>query len=414
MRVLLVTPMPPDSGAASAIPPLLHAQLVGLRERHEVTLVTVAGPDPDEVDAVDRLRREGVEVHAAVRTLKRGTLGWRRRSRIVSSWLGGRVPLRTAWFAEPEIQTTIDALAARRRFDVVVVEDNAMAAFHLPRAVAAVLTEYEVRRPRPIQLPPRAARAWPRWALTEADWRRWAGYQRRVWRRFDALQVFTHRDAAALATIAPELVDRVRVNPFAIEVPAPDDVHEEPDTVLFAGNYTHPPNVDAALWLGKDILPRLARLHPRVQLSIVGPYAPPEVRSLDGAHARFLGRVPDLNVLLRRAAVVMAPIRTGGGMRMKVLHAMALGKPVVTTPRGAEGLGADGCGTPLEIGEDAEALARAAARMLQDAEARRRLGARARSYVEAHHSPQAYAGRLERVVADALAARNSPHVTTSP
>jgi glycosyltransferase involved in cell wall biosynthesis len=412
MKVLLITSMPPDPGAPSAIPVLLHAQLVGLRERHDVTLVTVAGPDPAEVEAVKRLRSEGVDVHATVRTLTRGTLGWRRRFRIASAWLRGRVPLRTAWFAEPQIQTTIDALVAERQFDVVVVEDDAMAVFRLPPALPAVLTEHEVLHPRSIKRPPHAPLAWPRWAFAEADWRRWRSYQRRVWRRFDALQVFTQRDAEGVALLAPELADRVRVNPFAIEVPALAEVEEEPDTMLFVGNYFHSPNVDAALWLGTDILPQVARLHPAVQLSIVGPYAPPEVRSLDGPRLRFLGRVPDLDALLRRTAVVMAPVRTGGGMRMKVLHAMALGKPVVTTPRGAEGLGAAGTPPPLEIAEDAEALARAAAYLLQDADARRDLGSRARSCVQTEHSPQAYVGRLERVLADVLAARKLRDSTT--
>ena len=345
MRVLLVTPMPPDPGAASAIPVLLHAQLVGLLERHEVSLVTLAGPDPAEVEAVDRLRRQGIDVHASVRTLIRGTLGWRRRVRIVSTWLRGRVPLRTAWFAEPEIQTLITSLAAERRFDVVLVEDNAMAAYRIPQGLPAVLTEHEVRRPRRIEGPPPAPRAWPRWALTELDWRRWPSYQRRVWSRFEVIQVFTRRDAAAVEALSPELADRVRVNPFAIELPAQHEGEEEPDTMLFAGNYTHPPNVDAALWLGNEILPRVAHLRPGVTLSIVGPYAPAEVQRLEGAHVRFLGRVPDLGALLRRTAVAMAPVRTGGGMRMKVLHAMALGKPVVTTSRGAEGLDVGG-GSP--------------------------------------------------------------------
>jgi glycosyltransferase involved in cell wall biosynthesis len=400
MRVLLVTPMPPDPGAASAIPVLLHAQLVGLRERHQVTLVTLAGPDPAEVEAVDRLRRQGIDVHASVRTLIRGTLGWRRRVRIVSTWLRGRVPLRTAWFAEPEIQTLIDSLAAERQFDIVLVEDNAMAAFRVPQGLPAVLTEHEVRRPRRIEGPPRAPRAWPRWALTEADWRRWPSYQRRVWSRFDVIQVFTRRDAVAVAALAPELADRVRVNPFAIELPTEQDGEEEPDTMLFAGNYTHPPNVDAALWLANDILPRVARLHPRVKLSIAGPYAPPEVQQLEGVHARFLGRVTDLSAMLRRTAVVMAPVRTGGGMRMKVLHAMALGKPVVTTTRGAEGLDVGGARPPVEIGDHADALAHTAARLLQDADARRDLGRRARAYVQANHSPQVHVDRLERVLAE--------------
>jgi glycosyltransferase involved in cell wall biosynthesis len=406
MRVLLVTPMPADPRAAGAIPLLLNAQLAGLRERHELTLVTVAGPDPDEIEAVDRLRSQGVEVHAAVRALTRGTLGWRRRGRIVSTWLRGRVPLRTAWFAEPAIQNTIDALTTERRFDVAVVEDNAMAVFRLPPALPALLTEHEVRRPRSIAAPPRAPRAWPNWVLTEVDWRRWPGYQRRVWCRFDAVQVFTNRDGAAVAMLAPNLADRVRVNPFPIELPAPDGTEEEPDTMLFAGNFTHAPNVDAALWLGNDILPRVARLHPRVRLSIAGPYAPPEVRALGGPHLRFLGHVDDFDALMRRTAVAMAPVRTGGGMRMKVLHAMAFGKPVVTTPRGAEGLAADSTAPPLEVGEDADALARSAAALLQDADARRDLGTRARSYVQANHSPQAYADRFDRILAEVLTVRD--------
>jgi glycosyltransferase involved in cell wall biosynthesis len=397
--------MPPDPEGAGAIPRLLHAQLLGLRARHDVSLVTVAGPDVAEIEAVKRLARDAVDVHAVVRTLKRGTLGWRRRTRIVGAWLRGRAPLRTAWFAEPRIQGLIDALAAQCEFDAVVVEDNAMAGFDVPRMVPAVLTEHEVRLPRRVARPPRAPRAWPRWAFDEADWRRWAGYERRVWRRFDIVQVFTSRDAAAVAALAPELAARVRINPFAIELPAPRDVREEPDTLLFAGNYAHPPNVDAAVWLCEEILPLVARLHPQVKLSLVGPYAPPMVRSLEGPRVRVLGRVDDLDLLLRRAALVIAPVRTGGGMRMKVLHAMAVGKAVVTTPRGAEGLGADGEARPLEIGDDSEALARAAATLLKDAAARSRLGARARAYVEKHHSPEAYVGRLERVLAEAIARR---------
>jgi glycosyltransferase involved in cell wall biosynthesis len=398
--------MPPDPEGAGAIPRLLHAQLLGLRARHDVSLVTVAGPDDAEIEAVKQLEREDVDVHAVVRTLERGTLGWRRRTRIVGTWLRGRAPLRTAWFAEPGIQALIDALAAQREFDAVVVEDNAMAGFDFPPTLPAVLTEHEVRLPRRVARPPRAPRAWPRWAFDEADWRRWAGYERRVWRRFDIVQVFTSRDAAAVAALSPELAARVRVNPFAIALPTPRDVAEEPSTLLFVGNYSHPPNVDAALWLCREILPFVARVHPEVTLLLVGPYAPPAVRSLEGPRVQVLGLVGDLDLLLRRAAVVMAPVRTGGGMRMKVLHAMAVGKPVVTTSRGAEGLGADGEAPPLEVGDDSDALARAAVRLLQHADARQRLGARARAYVEKHHSPEAYVERLERVLAETVVDRH--------
>ncbi len=305
------------------------------------------------------------------------------------------MPLRTAWFAEPQIQAKLDALSARRSFDAVLVEDNAMAVFRPPPRVRTLLTEHEVRRPRAIARPPHAPAQWPGWAFAEADWRRWRSYQRRVWNRFDVLQVFTARDAAALASLAPDLADRVRVNPFAIELPVAADVVEQPGTLTFVGNYTHPPNVDGALWLGRDILPRITRAYPAARLALAGPYAPPEVRDLEGPHIQFVGAVRDLEGLLRRSSVVVAPVRMGGGMRMKVLHAMAVGRPVVTTPRGAEGLGLGSAGPPLEIADDADGLAHACVRLLQDAGARQILGARARSYVATHHSPQAYVSRLE-------------------
>jgi glycosyltransferase involved in cell wall biosynthesis len=399
LRFLFVTPMPPDNRAASAIPPLLHAQLDGLKQRHGVTIVTVAGPDPEELEAVEVLRDQGVEVHAVLRRLTRGTLGWRRRTRIAGSWVRGRVPLRTAWFAEPAIQDIIDSLTAERDFDAVLVEDNAMASYRFPSSLPAILTEYEVRRPRRIQPPPRSVRTWPGWAFNEADWRRWPLYERAVWRRFDVLQVFTQRDALAVAEVAPDLAGRVRVNPFAIKLPTVAEVDTEPDTLVFAGNFTHPPNVDAALWLGKEILPRLARIHPGVRVAIAGPSAPPEVLALQGPRLRCLGRVADLDAVLRRAAVVIAPLRIGGGMRMKVLHAMALAKPVVTTARGAAGFDADPAGPPLVLGDDAGALAEAAAFLLRHPQARHELGARARAYVEKNHSPAAYVSRLEAVLA---------------
>src|SRR5207253_2267142 len=103
------------------------------------------------------------------------------------------------------------------------------------------------------------------------DWRRWRSYQPRVWQRFDRLQVFSERDAARIGELAPELTSRVRVNPFGIELPDPPDMRQEqPGLVVFSGNFTHLPNVDAALWLGTEIMPRLREIHPGARLRLVG------------------------------------------------------------------------------------------------------------------------------------------------
>ncbi len=105
---------------------------------------------------------------------------------------------------------------------------------------------------------------------------------------------------------------------------------------------------------------------------------------------------------MERAAVVLAPVRSGGGMRMKVLHALAAGKAVVTTPLGARGL--DGSSTaPLAVADDAQGIAAAAARLLADPAERRALGLSARAYAQERYGPDAYAARLEAVYAEAIA-----------
>src|SRR5512147_1972097 len=104
MRILLVSPMPPQPEAPSAIPLVLYAELIGLMARHSITLVTVAGPDPAEWAAVDHLQSMGVDVHAVRRTTPRGLPRWQRRWRWATKWLRGRWPWRTIWFWEPELQ----------------------------------------------------------------------------------------------------------------------------------------------------------------------------------------------------------------------------------------------------------------------------------------------------------------------
>jgi len=407
VRILLLTPMPPRREAPGAIPLVLHAALSGLRERHDVTLVTAYGDEAGEREAVEALRRDGVDVHAADRRSSAGAAArWRRRAGLARGWAGGRAPWRTVWFAAPGLQRLLDDLTATRPFDVVAAEDNSMGWLRLPAAVPSVLTEHEVRRPRPIELRPAPPAAFARQAVGELDWRRWPRYEREVWSRFDRLQVFTERDAQHMRELAPALAGRIDVNPFGVDVGEPVSAADErPGSLLFVGNFTHPPNLDAATWLVREIMPALRRSVPGVELRIAGA-GDDSVSMLAAPDVRVLGEVETIADELARAAVVVAPIRTGGGMRMKVLHALASGKPVVTTARGAAGLDVGGSDPPLAVADDAAAFAERTAELLRDVDARRALGMRARAYVLERHTPEAFARRLETVYEAAIAARN--------
>lgn len=406
MRVLLVTPVPPQADGGGAIPVLLNAQLQGLRRLHEVTLVTAVGDEPGHAETVERLRGE-VEVLAADR--RRPPPGRRRRRRqlrLATTWARGPWPWRTVWYADPGIQAILDRLAAGRDFDVVAIEDSAMSVFRYPPGVPSVFTHHEVLRPRPFTRPPASPRDWPGWAFGELDWRRWAGFQRQAWNRFDLVEVFSRRDAETLAELAPEVAPRVRVDPFGLVLPpAADPGREVAGTVLFVGHFAHSPNRDAARWLVTEIMPEVRTLFPEARLRIVGSEPPPEIRALAGPHVEVVADAPSVLPHLEQAAVVLAPVRTGGGMRMKVLQAMATGKAVVTTPRGREGYDLFGEEPPLAIAADESEIAATTAALLDDGSRRRELGERARGFAERHLAPEPWARRMTAVYEEAVAAR---------
>ncbi len=401
MRILMVVPMPPQPQATGAIPLVLHAQVTGLAARHALTLLTIAGPDPCEWQAVDRLQAQGMDIHAVRRANPSGMARWRRGWRWTSRWLQGTWPWRTIWFWEPEMQHKLDCLLAQRTYDLVAVEDNAMGVYRYRTRVPIVFTEHEVRRPRPVDWHAGPPSNWLHWAFEEANWQRWGQYQCSLWRRFDRIQVFTSRDAQAITGLAPEVSERVRVNPFGIVLPShADDSLEQEKHLLFVGNFTHAPNVDAALWLGHEIMPKLRAACPGVRLTLVGIYPPPSVRNLVCDDISVTGPVADIAPFFRQATVFIAPLRIGGGMRMKVLQAMALGKAVVTTPRGGSGLDVDGKTPPIVIAETTDEIVHATTVLLTNTETRHSLGNRARAFVAAHLSAEAYAERLEAVYAE--------------
>lgn len=403
MKILIVAPMPPQPAGGGAIPVLLDAQIAGLRERNEVTLISAVGEEPGEAEAAARLRGSGLDAHFADRRRPSAAQRrWRRRARMASTWAGG-VPWRAVWFADPGVQAILDRLERSHSFDVAVVEDSAMSGYRLPAGVPSLLTEHEVLRPRPVAWRPGGASEWPGWAFGELDWRKRPRFQRQAWRRFDRVLAFGHRDAAAIAELAPEVAPRVRVSPFGLALPpAADASREQPGSLLFVGNFTHQPNRDAALWLAREIMPALLAQRPEARLRIVGSSPPAEILALAGGAVEVVADAPSIDPYTEAAAVVVAPVRVGGGMRMKVLQALAAGKATVTTSRGSEGFDCFAEPPPLALADEAEGFATTIATLLAESAQRHELGVRARSFAEAHYSPGAWARRLEALYEEAI------------
>jgi glycosyltransferase involved in cell wall biosynthesis len=403
MRILLVTSMVPDPGGIGAMPKLFDAQLTGLLDRnHEVTLLASFGEDRGQAEAAEALVASGLDAHFVDRRRSNSALRrWGVRADLAARWATSRRPWRVVC-GSAGLQPLVDHLADSRTFDVVAVEDNPLAELRYPAGVPIVLTEHEaVRAPASEWRTARPSER-PLQALHAADWRRWDKFLPTAWKKFDLVQVYCEGDAEAIRRLTPELTDRVRVNPYGMALPAAlDPAGEQPGTILFTGTFAHLPNRDAARWLAREIMPALRTRVPGAKLRLAGSAPPREVLDLAGPDVEVIADPPDMEPQLEAAALVIAPVRSGGGMRMKVLEAMARRKAVVTTPLGAEGFTGFGSQPPLAIAERAEEIAAASAELLADDARRHELAGRARDFAERHHSPQAWATRLETVYEEA-------------
>lgn len=383
MNILMVSGAIPNPRAHSGSALVLAGQLAGLATRHTVTLVTFAPADAAEQSALARWRASGVVVHVAGEAIPAGLIRLKRALEKRLNRLRNRHPLSHLTGPNPRMQRVVDRVLLHHRFDLVQAENFRVGTCRYPSSIPKVLTEHGVN---------------PGVSAPSDELRR---SQPEIWRQFDRVQVFTPRDAVNLVTVAPDLADRVRVNPFGIDLPpAPDLTREDPATVGFVGGFNHAANVDAAVWLAREIMPLLRTRHPRARLLLVGADPPAAVRALARPDTVVTGAVPAVEPYLEQAAIIVAPVRFGGGMRVKVLHALAMGKSVVTTRLGAEGLAGPADQLPLALAETAEQFADEASFLLSCLEARRELGQRARTFVARHHSWSAYAQRLEAIYAE--------------
>ncbi len=177
-----------------------------------------------------------------------------------------------------------------------------------------------------------------------------------------------------------------------------------PPVLVFSGDMSFEPNVDAAVLLATRIFPDVLRVHPDALLRLVGRNPDRRVRALGGETVTVTGEVADMLPHLHGATVYVAPHFTGAGTRTKLLEAMAAGLPIVTTSVGIEGIEA-GDGREVVIADDPAATAAAILRLLSLPDERRRLGAAARHLAEERYDWPRCLAPLEKLYAGLLPAR---------
>jgi glycosyltransferase involved in cell wall biosynthesis len=174
-------------------------------------------------------------------------------------------------------------------------------------------------------------------------------------------------------------------NGVDVESFAPSSAPAEADTVLFFGAINYYPNTDGLLFFLREAWPLLRQRRPSARLRIVGPKPPPIIANWNDPSVQVVGYVDDVRAEIARAAVIVAPLRIGGGTRLKVVEAMALGKAIVSTTLGAEGIDALH-ERDILIADDGEGLATQLARVLADRGLAQRLGSAARDLAVQRYS----------------------------
>jgi glycosyltransferase involved in cell wall biosynthesis len=211
----------------------------------------------------------------------------------------------------------------------------------------------------------------------------WRGFERRVLSRVQAVVAFTEPDRAVLTKLAGATpVVTIRRGTILAEHPS-HPAGTRAGSLLFVGNFVHPPNADAALRLARNILPLVRARYPHAVLTLVGDQPPAELRALADDSVRVTGRVPNLAPELEQAAVVVVPLSHGGGVRIKVLDALAAGKAIVASPLAVAGLGVRD-GLELIVAQTDQDFAASIVRLLDSEEDRVALATRARVWALAN------------------------------
>jgi glycosyltransferase involved in cell wall biosynthesis len=204
--------------------------------------------------------------------------------------------------------------------------------------------------------------------------------ERRALRSFDTVVVVSEQERDRLPARAPSVV----VCPNGIDVPELLPAASSP-TVAFVATMGWAPNTDAALWLGREIWPRVLARMPEARLLLVGREPTPAVRALGSASIEVSGTVADVRPYLAQTRVAVAPLRSGGGTRLKLLEALGVGRPVVATSIGVDGF-EDLVGRGVTVADDAAGIAEALVELLKHPDAAADMGRAGHDAVATDHS----------------------------
>ncbi len=413
-RILILTPqlpVPPQSftGTSQGTTIRNFNLIAGLAKRHTVDLLSFRTSQSGD------LARQEDESQAILRRYCR---------QIVTELPPVRTLRRRAWdtltTALPDMALRLDAPAMHLRlsalltadgtgYDVIQVEGIEMAPYGLAalrwrqgKAPLLVFDDHNaeyVLQQRAFSTDVRRPARWVAAAYSWVQWQKLTRYERGICRSADRVVAVSDADRTALLRLAPGLEVTVVPNGVDLDFYRPDAVAPAPElglhALVFTGKMDYRPNVDAVTWFADAVLPLIQARVPDVRFYIVGQQPHAKVQALaDRPGITITGRVPDTRPYIAGAGVYVVPLRIGGGTRLKVLEAMAMGQGMVSTRLGCDGFQfVDG--HEVRFADEPADFADATVALLHDRAQAAVLGQAARRHVEAHFGWDAIVPALE-------------------
>ncbi|MGD8622981.1 MAG: glycosyltransferase [Anaerolineae bacterium] len=411
-KILVLTPQfpsyPPSQGTT-----IRNFNLVaGLARRHEVHLLSFGDPAAGRETPLHALCHSVQVVRPPARTTAQ---------RLQGLFLS-RQPDMARRLPSAPFRAALDVTLGRENPDVVQVEGIELAQYLFHAAAqrgerarpllvfddhnAEYLLQQRAFETDAGQLWPFQARRWAGAAYSFVQWRRLQRYERQACRVADRVAAVSEADAEALRRLLPDLAPAVVPNGvdmdyYTAEVPPLEGV-EGPAAgdLVFTAKMDFRPNVDAVLWFARQVLPLVRRESPATRFWVVGKDPHPRLAPLAEAPGVVLtGWVQDVRPYIDAADIYVIPLRIGGGTRLKVLEAMAMGKAIVSTALGCEGfdLVPD---QELVVADEPATFARAILNLLGNPDLRGRLGRAARRFAGARYDWRMIVPKMERLYSE--------------
>jgi glycosyltransferase involved in cell wall biosynthesis len=287
-----------------------------------------------------------------------------------------------------------------KRFDVVNLEFPYLGHCHLRQAPPGeklpplVVDSHEIAYDLARQFARSGSLA--RRVYAEVNWRKLRREELGTYRDADGVYLCSAADERRLLDQIPQTHTAVIPNAADVDYyqPRPTDPPPDGRTVVYFGLLSTVPNVDGVIHFVQDIWPRIAEANPEARCKIIGGRPPPSLLALAGPRVELTGFVSDLRPHLAAAAALVVPLRLGGGTRLKIVEGMAMGKAIVSTTLGAEGIEAVP-GRDILIGDQPAAFADAVNRLLSEPGLAARIGRSARQLAVERYAWSAAARTLE-------------------